>query len=121
MQLDQLKSGYREEQKAKSDLLHKLKEEQVTVHFMVRVVVSVCCARVFQIINNQGQKVITLMCQHFSFMAPLNNSLVPRPHLFLEVALMNNGCAESACHMISIATEGSAIARLVKRFLAVIM
>ena len=36
-------------------------------------------------------------------------SLVPRPHLFLEVGLVNNehflGCAESACHMISIATE----------------
>ena len=39
------------------------------------------------------------------------SSLVPRPHLFLEVdpGLVNNehflGCAESACHMISIATE----------------
>ena len=36
-------------------------------------------------------------------------SLVPRPHLFLEVGLVNNehfpGCAESAYHMISIATE----------------
>ena len=37
------------------------------------------------------------------------SSLVPIPHLFLEVGLVNNehflGCAESACHMISIATE----------------
>ena len=35
--------------------------------------------------------------------------LWPRPHLFLEVGLVNNehfpGCAESACHMISIAME----------------
>ena len=36
----------------------------------------------------------------------LEVGLVPRPHLFLEVGLVNFlGCAESAYHMISIATE----------------
>ena len=54
-------------------------------------------------------KYTVLLLSFELLMSCYNHSLVPRPHLFLEVGLVNNehflGCAESACHMISIATE----------------
>ena len=49
----------------------------------------------------KGEYLTGIACRKHCLESHINDSLVPRPHLFLEVGLVNNehflGCAESAC------------------------